>query len=368
MARQDALNIFVDEDNEDIVSGYSKLEDISIPDDFDINEAMKSYNEELLNNNKYSEINHLRFTENHNFNHETCDGEYTVEFWNDQINKGYTIGHFYAGLKYERQKNYEVALSYYEKGAESGCLACMNALGYYYGNDGRFDEAFNWQLKSALSGYLYAIENVLRSYKNRLEKIEGVYEKLMDKIYLNLMSSEHDQVNPTALQCAKLCISYGDLDVEEYEWLLKYYNYVTISQTHGMRRQTAVGADSMNEEEIWIFRLRKDAVVNKNAESMSYLAYQYSLGKHLNVDYDKVLYWTNKARKLGDYTMCYYCGFMLFTGDSTLELNHDLAAELLLDSLKSDHVEEHGQAIKALQNIKKNKMCSEETLEKLNNF
>jgi TPR repeat protein len=69
---------------------------------------------------------------------------------------------------------------------------------------------------------------------------------------------------------------------------------------------------------------------------MAHLAYQYFSGDKINVNYKKGLEWTIEASKGGNHSMCFYAAMLLYTGDSTLELDCDLAVSLMVRAMKDD--------------------------------
>lgn len=345
-AEQVCANHAIDEDNEELVGRYASAADTAVKGDIDylklMKESVKQERKEL--NVLLKDIGDLRLSEDMRNDYEHAVNERGKAFWEKQIEMGYHIGYYYLGLQYEGSDE-QKAIEYYRKGAEEGNLPCMNAIGYFLIRGGEVDEGYRYQLESAKGGYLPAIENILFSFRSRLNMIDGVYEQLLENCRRNLMTNEHDQANPNALKAAKLCIEYGNLDIENYPWFLRYYNLVSLENKDYGRIQMHVGANDANERELWLMAYQRMAVVEKDPEAMVRLSYYYLFGKFVDYNAEKALFWCRQAAKRGKYALCTPCGLALMFGAGTLDRDTHTAIQLLIYGAK-DGNEDAENAIK----------------------
>ena len=150
----------------------------------------------------------------------------------------------------------------------------------------------------------------------------------------------------------------GELDPEEYPWFLKYYEFYTKIETGKLIKYLPAKINEYNKDEIEIFNIRRQAVVYENGDAMAELAYQYFSGKKINVDYQKGLNWTYRAFQKGNMRMCYYAAMLLYTGDSTLEIDYNNAAGLMLNAIRYDEsIKEDGLMV--LKYIYDHNLCDE---------
>ena len=284
----------------------------------------------------FSEIANLNFTERYlNCYDKNIKANSEYEFWEKQLQKGYLIGFYNIGLMYEKVNRFDEAFEIYQQGASHGCLACLDAMGYLYLKNNKPHEAWECLIKSACGGYILSVRILLNNFKTMLS-YHKKYEDLMTAIYNNLASYETEKVNTEALELAKLCIDFGELDIEMYPWFIKYYKFYTKTKTGNITRYMPVEINEYNKDEIEIFRIRKAAIINEDPDAMAHLAYQYFSGDKINVNYKKGLEWTIEASKGGNHGMCFYAAMLLYTGDSTLEVDCDLAVSLMVRAMKDD--------------------------------
>ena len=306
----------------------------------------------------FEPIKNLRYTErymNHYDKNVKANSEY--EFWEAQIKKGYVLGFYKIGYIYEQQKQYQQAMSIYKAGASHGCIACLEGLGYLYHIHDMVQEAYDCLIKSAKGGYLPAAKMLLKNYYEILSH-NNAYEDIMVCLYNNLVTYEQEYVNHETMELTKLCIELGELDPEEYPWFLKYYEFYTKIETGNLIKYLPAEINEYNKDEIEIFNIQRQAVVYENGDAMAELAYQYFSGKKINVDYQKGLNWTYRAFQKGNMRMCYYAAMLLYTGDSTLEIDYNNVTGLMLNAIRYDEsIKEDGLMV--LKYIYDHNLCDE---------
>ena len=105
------------------------------------------------------------------------------------------------GSMYYEERQFDLALKYYEMAAASGDLAAISNLGYiwYYGRTGvkDYEKAFHYFDRARKMGDLVAAYKVADMYKNGyyVEKDPAKYRTIIEELYRKL-KNEHDPFAP----------------------------------------------------------------------------------------------------------------------------------------------------------------------------
>ena len=126
------------------------------------------------------------------------------------------------GGYYYEQKDFELALKYYELAYECGHPWAPEGLGYiwYYGRTGEedYEKAFKYYSEAADNGYIGAMRKVADMYKNGyyVEKDYGKYCEMIEKIYEDLQQYKGSRKSDVMMRLAEIRMEQGR-DDEAYE-------------------------------------------------------------------------------------------------------------------------------------------------------
>lgn len=134
----------------------------------------------------------------------------------------------YLGGYYYEQKNFELALKYYELAAEYGEVQAYAGLGYiwYYGRTGEknYEKAFYYYTKASEAGDLQCKYKLADMYKNGyfVEKNQEQYESIIEELYPQVKKCRrlNDPVPEVYTRLARIRKEQG----KEKEALKLYYD------------------------------------------------------------------------------------------------------------------------------------------------
>lgn len=131
------------------------------------------------------------------------------------------LGGYYYG-----EKNYDLALKYYDMADQHGDKWAPEGLGYiwYYGRTGTkdYEKAFKYYSRAADNGYIKSKIKVADMYKNGyyVEKDFSMYMKLLEEVY-QVIKDTDNCFDPLPEVCTRL--ARGAKDAGDYEEAIRLY-------------------------------------------------------------------------------------------------------------------------------------------------
>lgn len=255
-------------------------------------------------------------------------GEDEEAYWKKQISLGYDVGHYYLGKYYSKLGKDEEAHKEYERGYKKGEAISTYYYSFKFADEKNYDAVYNLLKESALKGFYHPVTVLIKSFRDYLANDEGIYEKLLETCHQNIGMNALESANQQVLDYASKLIELGNIDIEKLDWFLKFYEPTEFEETeHGVYSRRKYISKSY-EKEYKLFLIKKKAVIEKDLDSIIYLAYSYYHGDEMNADFSKALYWAEVALENGESRYMLNIIEDLYFGYNTYEIDRDKAYEL----------------------------------------